>query len=109
MQAIKIDYPASRCPCRVRRINPVGHRLFMQPEHMHNHLRLCLSSRRFYELTEMLGMQPKLLCPRRSRFAPIAHKWEIPNHKHQITNQFGSDPESYLLEGVCKRAELVVK
>jgi hypothetical protein len=90
----------------------------MQPEHIHNHLRLCLASRRFneltemlgmHELTEMLGMQPKLLCPRRSRFAPIAHKWEIPNHKHQITNQFGSDPESYLLEGVCKRAELVVK
>ena len=44
----------------------------MQPEHMHNHLRLCLSFRRIYEQTEMLGMQPELLCPRRSRFAPIS-------------------------------------
>ena len=70
MQAITSDYPASRCPYQVRRINLTGHWLFMQPEHIHNHLRLCLSSRRFYELTEMLGMQPKLLCPRRSRFAP---------------------------------------
>jgi len=70
MQAIIINYPASRCPYQVRRINLTGHWLFMQPEHIHNHLRLCLSSRRFYELTEMLGMQPKLLCPRRSRFAP---------------------------------------
>ena len=70
MQAIIINYPASRCPYQVRRINLTGHWLFMQPEHIHNHLRLCLSSRRFYELTEMLGMQPELLCPRRSRFAP---------------------------------------
>jgi hypothetical protein len=32
-------------------------------------------------------MQPKLLCPRRSRFAPKTHRWEIPNHKYQITKQ----------------------
>ena len=42
----------------------------MQPEHIHNRLRLCLGFRRIYEQTEMLGMQPELLCPRRSRFAP---------------------------------------
>ena len=74
MQATIINYPASRCPYQVRRINLTEHWLFMQPEHIHNHLRLCLSSRRIYELTEMLGMQPKLLCPRRSRFA---HKCKL--------------------------------
>jgi len=30
------------------------------------------------------GMQPKLLCPRRSRFAPKTQRWEIPNFKNQI-------------------------
>ena len=71
MQATITNYPASRCPYQVRRSNLTEHWLFMQPEHIHNHLRLCLASRRFNELAEMLGMQPKLLCPRRSRFAPI--------------------------------------
>ena len=51
MQAIIINYPASRCPYQVRRINLTGHWLFMQPEHIHNHLRLCLRSHRFNELT----------------------------------------------------------
>jgi hypothetical protein len=80
----------------------------MQPEHIHNHLRLCLSSRRIYELTEMLGMQPELLCPRRSRFAPSSPH----GGKFQITStklQTKSNLESYLLKGVCKRACLVRK
>ena len=36
----------------------------------YNRLRLCLVSHRIYELTGMLGMQPELHYPRRSRFAP---------------------------------------
>ena len=81
--------------------------LFMRPGHIHNHLRLCLSSHRIYEQKGMLGMQPKLLCPRRSRFAPKTHRWEIPNHKYQITKK--SDLESDLFEGIYKRAFMAKK
>ncbi len=62
--------------------------LFMRPGHIHNHLRLCLDPVILTSRQE-LGMQSKLLYPRRSRFAPKTHRWEIPNHKHQITKQIG--------------------
>ena len=73
----------------------------MQPEHIHNHLRLCLSSRRFYELTEMLGMQPELLCPRRSRFAPKtpAFRGEIRNTNIEIRKKVGYVKEQSCLKG----------
>ena len=87
-RASGINYPASRRSYRIRRINPAERWLFMQPEHIHNHLRLCLGPVILTSRQE-LGMQPKLLCPRRSRFAPKTHRWEIPNHKYQITKQIG--------------------
>jgi len=78
----------------------------MQPEHIHNHLRLCLSSRRFYELTEMLGMQPELLCPRRSRFAPMC-KLRLQLIAQSCKLKAGSS--ELVCGGVCKRADLAIK
>ena len=60
----------------------------MRPGHIHNHLRLCLGSHRIYELIGMLGMQLKLLYPRRSRFAPKspASSGETLNSNIEIRN-----------------------
>lgn len=43
----------------------------MQLQRSYNRLRLYLVSHWIYEQTGMLGMQPELQYPRRSRFAPM--------------------------------------
>ena len=65
----------------------------MQPEHIHNHLRLCLDPVILTSRQE-LGMQPKLLCPRRSRFAPgyklrLQLKAEGSKLKVEVDGQWG--------------------
>ena len=46
----------------------------MQLRRSYNRLRLYLVFPSFYERTGKLDMQPMLLCPRRTRFAPIFSK-----------------------------------
>ena len=55
---------------------PGGRQLTKQLRRSYNRLRLCLVFHRYYELMA-LGMQPELLYPRRSRFAPIWLKRDI--------------------------------
>ena len=64
------NYPASRRSIRIRGSHPVERKLPKQLRRSYNRLRLYLISHRYYELMA-LGMQPELLYPRRSRFAPI--------------------------------------
>ena len=74
----------------------------MRPGHIHNHLRLCLGSHRIYEQTGMLGMQPELLCPRRSRFAPKTHRWDIPIFEFRNANsKIQNRVEGYVKEHFC--------
>jgi hypothetical protein len=53
----------------------------------------------FNEQTGELGMQPELLCPRRSRFAPIiplaARKFETRNPKSEIVKERGYIKEQF--------------
>jgi len=70
----------------------------MQPEHIHNHLRLCLRSHRFYELTGARYAAKASLSPSKP-FRP--QNPQVGNSKSQIN----SDLESDLIFEVCERAE----